>query len=175
MGAFLGLLFGVGLVVAWRSGPRRPPPRPRSGPTVRERTAEMLAQAGIEAVTPGQLYAASAVCAVLVFLAMLAVSHAPPVALAFAVFAAVAPFSLVRYRRRQRTAALRELWPEVVDNLASAVRAGLSLPEALAQVGVRGPEPLRRPFTRFGEDHRATGRFADSLDRLKAALADRIK
>ena len=44
---------------------------------------------------------------------------------------------------QRRRASLRELWPEVVDNLASAVRAGLSLPEALAQVGVRGPEQLR--------------------------------
>jgi tight adherence protein B len=174
MGAFLGLLFGVGLVVAWRSGSRRPAPRTRSGPSIRERTAQTLAQAGIEAVSPGQLYAASAACGALVFLAMLVVSHAPAVALAFAVFAGVAPLALVRHRRRQRTAELRELWPEVVDNLASAVRAGLSLPEALTQVGVRGPEPLRRPFVRFGEDYRATGRFAQSLDRLKAALADPV-
>lgn len=64
------------------------------------------------------------------------------------------------------------MWPEAVDNLASAVRAGLSLPEALAQLGVRGPLELRRPFQRFGEDYRATGRFSECLDRLKAALAD---
>lgn len=134
----------------------------------------MLAQAGIEAVTPGQLYAASAACAVVVFLAMLVVSHTPPIAFAFAVFAGVAPFTLVRVRRRQRGAELRELWPEVVDNLASGVRAGLSLPEALTQVGVRGPETLRRPFVRFGEDYRATGRFTESVDRLKAGLADPV-
>ncbi|HLZ36518.1 MAG TPA: type II secretion system F family protein [Mycobacteriales bacterium] len=67
-----------------------------------------------------------------------------------------------------------ELWPEVFDNLASGVRAGLSLPEALTQVGVRGPETLRRPFVRFGEDYRATGRFTESVDRLKAGLADPV-
>jgi tight adherence protein B len=66
---------------------------------------------------------------------------------------------------------LRELWPEVVDNITSAVRAGMSLPESLAQVGQRGPEQLRRPFRRFGEDYRATGQFNVCLDRLKAALA----
>jgi tight adherence protein B len=63
---------------------------------------------------------------------------------------------------------------EAVDNLASGVRAGLSLPEALTQLGVRGPEQLRTPFRRFGEDYRATGRFGDSLDALKAALADPV-
>jgi tight adherence protein B len=62
----------------------------------------------------------------------------------------------------------------VVDNIASAVRAGLSLSEALAQVGERGPLPLREPFRRFGADYASTGRFADSLDRLKARLADPV-
>jgi Flp pilus assembly protein TadB len=62
-------------------------------------------------------------------------------------FGAYAPVTLVRFRARQRRNELRELWHDVVDNLASAVRAGLSLPEALTQLGVRGPEPLRRhPF-----------------------------
>jgi tight adherence protein B len=102
------------------------------------------------------------------------VSRSPAIALAFGLIASSAPFGLVRYRQRQRRAELRDLWPEVVDNLASGVRAGLSLPEALTQVGVRGPEELRRPFARFGEDYRATGRFYESLDRLKAGLADPV-
>ncbi|MGF1660961.1 MAG: type II secretion system F family protein, partial [Kineosporiaceae bacterium] len=73
-----------------------------------------------------------------------------------------------------RRAGLRELWPDVVDNLTSAVRAGLSLPEALAQVAERGPEPLRRPFARFARDYRATGRFSESLAALKESLADPV-
>jgi hypothetical protein len=32
----------------------------------------------------------------------------------------------------------------------------LSLPEALTQLGVRGPVVLRVPFLRFGEDYRAS-------------------
>src|SRR5439155_1142362 len=81
------------------------------------------------------------------------------VATAFGLIAAYAPFALVRYRQHKRRSDLRALWPEVVDNLASGVRAGLSLPESLTQVGVRGPEQLRGPFAAFGEDYRATGRF----------------
>jgi tight adherence protein B len=174
MGALLGLLLGLGLFLMWRSGPRRPPPRTTGRPGWQERTAELLAQAGIEAVTPGQLATASLVLAAATFLLVLAVSLSATIALAFASFMSLAPMSLVRWRQRQRRAELRELWPEVADNLASGVRAGLSLPEALAQVGVRGPEPLRRPFQRFGQDYRATGRFNDCLDRLKAALADPV-
>ncbi len=80
----------------------------------------------------------------------------------------------MRRRRAQRSVELREVWPEAVDNLASGVRAGLSLPEALTQLGVRGPEQLRSAFRRFGEDYRATGRFGESLDRLKRNLADPV-
>ncbi|MDQ1486178.1 MAG: tight adherence protein, partial [Actinomycetota bacterium] len=172
MGALLGLVLGVGLMLIWRSGSRRAVKVRRNGPTMIERIAEMLAQAGIESVTPRQLIASSAGLSFVVFLMSAALSRTVPIAVAFATFAAFAPVSLVRYRQRKRRTELRDLWPEAVDNLASAVRAGLSLPEALTQLGVRGPEELRRPFQRFGEDYRASGRFSECLDRLKAGLAD---
>jgi len=114
------------------------------------------------------------VLAGITFLLVLAVSVSVPIAVSFGAFAVFAPISLVRWRQRQRAAELRELWPEVTDNLASGVRAGLSLPEALTQIGVRGPEPLRPAFQRFGSDYRATGRFNDCLDRLKVTLADPV-
>lgn len=172
MGALLGLLFGVGVLLIWRSGPRRAPRRRRVGPGMSERLAESLAQAGIEAVTPRQLIGTSAGLGVVVFMVASATSRALPIAAAFAVFATMAPLSLVRHRQRKRRGELRDLWPEAVDNLASAVRAGLSLAEALTQLGMRGPQQLRRPFQQFGEDYRATGRFSASLDRLKQRLAD---
>jgi tight adherence protein B len=77
-----------------------------------------------------------------------------------------------RARRRQREYA--EVWPEAVDNLSSAVRAGLSLPDALAALGVRGPEPLRWAFDEFALDYQVTGRFGECLDRLKQRLADPV-
>jgi tight adherence protein B len=77
-----------------------------------------------------------------------------------------------RARRRQRDFA--EVWPEAVDNLASAVRAGLSLPDALGQLAVRGPEPLRTSFDAFALDYQVTGRFGECLDRLKDRLADPV-
>jgi tight adherence protein B len=134
----------------------------------------MLAQAGIEAVTPGGLVASCIGVGGVVLIAMYVVSRSPVIAGAFGVLACWAPVAVVRFRLRRRRAELRDLWPEVVDNLASAVRAGLALPEALAQLGSRGPAELQGPFRRFGEDYRATGRFYDSLDRLKAALADPV-
>jgi tight adherence protein B len=173
MGALVGLMFGLGLFLVWRSftppAPRRPGRTSR-----RDKVADLLAQAGIEAVTPGGLVASCVGVGAVVLVLMYAVSRSPVVALAFALIASWGPVAVVRFRARQRRSELRDLWPEVVDNLASGVRAGLSLPEALTQVGGRGPEELRRPFARFGEDYRATGRFYDCLDRLKASLADPV-
>ena len=174
MGALLGLLLGLGCVLIWRSGSRAPA---RSASTRRgweARARDLLAQAGIEGVSPRQLAGASLGLALVVSVLVLGTSRVPVIALLFGGFAAALPVVLVRHRRGQRSKELREVWPEAVDNLASGVRAGLSLPEALAQLGVRGPDQLRSAFRRFGEDYRATGRFGDSLDTLKDNLADPV-
>ncbi|MGH8776464.1 MAG: type II secretion system F family protein [Jiangellaceae bacterium] len=174
MGALLGLMLGVGLLLIWQwfGGPDEPRAARPGHRSLRDRLADQLAEAGIEGITTRQLLASCAGSGAFVALVFLVVSRTWPIALAFGIFAGWAPMALVRFRVRQRRNELRELWPDAVDNLASAVRAGLSLPEALTQLGGRGPEPLRRPFLLFGEDYRATGRFHDCLDRLKERLAD---
>ena len=173
MGALIGLLFGLGCVLVHRARTTVPQRGGRS--TGWEgATRELLVQAGVEGVSPLQLLASSVVLALGVFVLVLGTSRVFVLAVAFGGFASLLPWQLVRRRRAQRSVELREVWPEAVDNLASGVRAGLSLPEALTQLGVRGPEQLRPAFRRFGEDYRATGRFVESLDRLKAGLADPV-
>jgi tight adherence protein B len=174
MGAVVGLVAGVGLLLIANSGRRRRPPNRSVGPTRRERTAELLAQAGYTTLRPRQLYVVCAGVAVVVFLGVVAVSRSPVIAVAFAGFGGYSPMALVRMRSRQRSTELRDLWPDVVDNLASAVRAGMSLPEAMSALALRGPSRLSPAFAAFAEDYRATGRFADCLDRLGAALADPV-
>lgn len=174
MGALLGLLFGLGCLLVWRSGSRAPVAAARRGPDWTERTRELLAQAGIDGVSPRQLVGASAALGLVVSVLVLGTSQVPSIALLFGGFAALLPLVVVRRRRTSRMTELREVWPEAVDNLASGVRAGLSLPEALTQLGVRGPVQLRTSFRRFGEDYRGSGRFGESLDTLKQQLADPV-
>ncbi len=102
------------------------------------------------------------------------ISRTPPVAVVFGVIGAYLPVAIVSGRARRRQREFAEVWPEAVDNLASAVRAGLSLPEALSGLAVRGPEPLRPAFDAFALDFQVTGRFGESLDRLKDRLADPV-
>lgn len=172
MGAFLGLMLGLGLLLIWHGLSTVEASRPRRPPF--ERTRERLVQAGLPSVSPAQLFALQALSAVLVGVLGLALTQSISVSLIFALFAGAVPHLIVSRLRHKRQADLRELWPEVVDNLTSGVRAGLSLPEALAGIGDRGPEQLREPFRQFGADYRTTGRFNDSLDRLKATLADPV-
>jgi tight adherence protein B len=172
MGAFVGLLLGIGLLLVWQGTTRRP-----KAPRAHVRLARMreeLAQAGLPGITPNQLIALQVLSAFLVALLGLVLTRSVSVSVIFAIFASAIPRLLVTRLRHRRQADLRELWPEVVDNLTSGVRAGLSLPEALSAIGIRGPEQLREPFKQFGTDYRTTGKFNDSLDRLKVALADPV-
>lgn len=174
MGLLLGLLFGVGvLLIIWTFvAPADDLPRREGRLTARSR--DLLASAGVEGVTPAAFMGACAITGVVAFLLMFLVSATLPIGLVFGIMAGGLPVALLKSRARKRLAEFRELWPDVVDNISSAVRAGLSLSEALAQVGERGPLPLREPFRRFGADYASTGRFADSLDRLKERLADPV-
>lgn len=172
MGALVGLMLGLGLLLIWRSGPRAP--ERRDAPRRRQRRRELLQQAGVDGVGPAQLVGAQVVCALVAFVLVLAVTRTVTVAACFGVFGAALPIVVLRRMRRRRQVLLRELWPEAIDHLASAVRAGMSLPEGLAALAVRGPVELRPPFERFGAAYRASGRFSACLDALKDDLADPI-
>jgi tight adherence protein B len=133
-----------------------------------------LGAAGLPGFSAAHLLAAQLGSAATASFLVLLVTRSTSVAACFAVFGYLAPTALVRRARAHRRRELREAWPEVVDNLASAIRAGLSLPEALGALSERGPAPLRPAFARFAADHRATGRFMLCLDRLKDDLADPV-
>ncbi|WP_409331947.1 type II secretion system F family protein [Trujillonella humicola] len=171
-GALLGLLLGVGLLLVWRSGPRAP--QRRRVPRTPGRRQHQLAAAGLTGINAAQLLALQIVLSLVVLVVVLLTTGTVTVSLAFAVFGFALPAVQVRRLAVRRRADLREVWPEVVDNLASAVRAGLSLPEALGAVAVRGPEVVRPPFARFAAEYRSSGRFGDCLDRLKDDLADPV-
>ena len=171
MGALVGLGAGIGLLLVWSAFFVSPQPLStrKSG-----RTAELLARAGLGEVSITGFVVLCAVAGSLTAFVVQLVSRTPPVALAFGLMGGYLPVAVVSGRARGRQRELAEVWPEAVDNLASAVRAGMSLPDALAALGVRGPEPLRPAFDAFALDYQVTGRFGESLDRLKERLADPV-
>lgn len=174
-GALLGLVLGTGLACLWWSlWPRETPVRPRRRPALLVRLDDDLVLAGVRGLGAGGLAALTLTVGAVAFLLALAITRVPTVALAFALMGLYLPVGWVRARAPRRRGRLREVWPDAVDHVGSAVRAGLALPEALVQLSERGPEELREPFARFADDYRASGRFGESLDRLKARLSDPV-
>lgn len=171
MSVFLGLTLGFGLLLVYRSLTSAAVPDTRGS---NGRIEILLLHAGLDKVTRGGFISASITAGVIGGLIVLILTGAPLIALTFAGFGACAPWMLVAHQASKRAANLREQWPDVVDHLRSAIRAGMSLPEALTQLGQQGPEALRPAFYDFGLDYRATARFNDSLERLAARLADPV-
>lgn len=174
MGAVVGLLFGAGLLLVLSA---RAFPAPEQAARARGGAGALrrrLDEAGLSGTRSSTVVAACAGSCLVVLVAVEALSRTPPVALVFGVLAGWSPLALVSGRARRRRRELAQLWPEAVDNLASAVRAGLSLPEALSALAERGPASLREPFAAFALDYQVSGRFAEALDRLKLRLADPV-
>lgn len=172
MGALVGLGVGLGLMLVWSAFALPRSPRHQARPP--GRLARLLTTSGLDDVTPTGVVALCIALGGLVFVVIQATSHTLPVAVVFALMAAYAPIGVLRQRATRRLRAFAEVWPDAVDNLASAVRAGLSLPDALGALGTNGPEALRGPFEAFALDYQVTGRFNDALDRLKERLADPV-
>lgn len=171
MGALVGLGLGLGLMLAWSAFalPREPGRTSRPG-----RLADLISRSGATGVTPAALCGLCAGLGLVVLVLVQGVSRTLPVAVAFAAMATYVPIAVLRGRATRRQREFAQVWPDAVDNLTSAVRAGMSLPDAVTALGTHGPEALREPFVRFGIDYQATGRFGESLDLLKERLADPI-
>ncbi|WP_439936768.1 type II secretion system F family protein [Nocardia sp. N13] len=172
MGALLGLGVGVGLLLVWSAFALPRTPRPTTPTT--SSLGRLLGRAGLADVTAASVVSLCAVLFAVAFALVQAVSRTMPVAFVFAAMAAYVPIAVLRQRAARRLREFAEVWPEAVDNLASAVRAGLSLPDAVAALGATGPEPLRHDFSQFALDYQVTGRFGECLDRLKDRLADPV-
>jgi tight adherence protein B len=140
----------------------------------RSRLAELLGDAGMSHVSSRRLVSVCAGLALMVTLAVFAMSESLAVAFAMGAVCSPLPLAWVRHRRARRQADLRQVWPDAIEHLASGIRAGLALPEAVSQLSRSGPEELRPAFGAFSAAYRSTGGFSASLDVLKEALADPV-
>lgn len=175
-GMILGLIAGAGLLAIWWSawevdGSDDASPR---AARLFESLRDDLVRAGLGTVPPIAVPIGCAGIALVIAAAFYSLASAAVPSLALGLAAGTLPYLALRSAARRRTGALRDVWPEAVDHISSAVRAGMSLPEAMGQLGARGPEALRAAFVEFERDYRASGDFAAALDRLKARLADPV-
>lgn len=168
----VGLAGGLGLFCIWWSAWTPSKHRPRTPSTWSLRWDDTIRQAGVPRLHTAGLFFSCATAALLVAGGVFALTGSIPIGGCFGAIAASGPTYLVRSRARRRQVAKRELWPEAIDHLSAAVRAGMSLPEALIALADRGPADMRDDFAVFAAEYRATGRFAIALDVFKRHMGD---
>ncbi|MEO8105954.1 MAG: type II secretion system F family protein [Actinomycetes bacterium] len=164
------LAFGLGalLVLWWIVEPQR------SARSRRSRLTDLLTDAGLGHISARRLLTTCAALGGTVGLVVYIVSDSVVIGVAIGLVVSPLPVAWVGYVQRNRQAELRQIWPDAIEHLASGIRAGLALPEAISQLRISGPEELQPAFTSFAATYRSSGRFSESLDVLKVALSDPV-
>ena len=94
-------------------------------------------------------------------------------ALTLAVFGAATPIASYRFRREQRRSRAQEAWPRMIEEIRMRTGSlGRSIPQALFEVGARGPEDLRPAFDAAHREWLLTTDFERTIAVLKDHLAD---
>ena len=170
----LALAAGAGVHLLWTAahGERRILPR-----SVRRqrgsRVRQWLAQAGLEDVAVGEFAGVMASLALAGAAVGYAVFGGALPALAAGAFAATFPVASYRRRRATRLAKAQESWPRMIEEIRILTGSlGRSIPQALFEVGRRGPAELRPAFAAAQREWLLSTDFARTLRVLKDRLAD---
>ncbi len=99
------------------------------------------------------------------YVAGVAIFHRVVAGLAFMPIG-VLPYLYVLYRKNQRMAAFSQEFPDALDLLVSALRAGLSFAAAMQIVAEESPEPIRSEFAVTVEEQALGLDFRESLVNL---------
>lgn len=150
-----------------------PGPRvPRTG-AARRRTEQWLAQAGLDEVRPSEFIAVMGVLFVVGAALAYALFGGALPALAVGVFAATFPVASYRARRHTRSAKAQEAWPRMIEEIRLLTSSlGRSIPQALFDVGRRGPAELRPAFEAAHREWLISTDFSRTIVVLKGRLAD---
>ncbi|MEO5679670.1 MAG: type II secretion system F family protein [Acidimicrobiales bacterium] len=167
-------LLWTAMALRWQGlgpGPRDVAPRRR--PPLSRRLAEALARAGAPGVRPAEVAATTAIVVVVTAGGAYALFGGLLPPLASALFVAGSPLALYRSRHERLRERSHDAWPRLIEEIRLLTGSvGLSIPQALLEVGRRGPEPLRPAFAAAEREWRITTDFARTTAVLAEQLAD---
>jgi tight adherence protein B len=125
----------------------------------------MLAQ-GDTKLRAGNFLGVCALTAVFAGLAALIWSGKGPVAWAAMLVGFLLPYSYASYRRTKRFEKFEELFPEAIDTLARAVRAGHAFTTAIEMIATEVAEPVCGEFRKLYEEQKFGMPVRDALVNL---------
>jgi tight adherence protein B len=126
---------------------------------------EALTQAGMK-FRAGNFLLLCVLSGTLAGLAAIIYTKNPAIGWAALVIGGVLPYSLVSYRRQKRFEKFEELFPEAIDTLARAVRAGHAFTTALEMISNETAEPLASEFRKLYEEQKFGMPVRDALMNL---------
>ncbi|MEM8747691.1 MAG: hypothetical protein AAGF91_13395 [Actinomycetota bacterium] len=150
------------------------------GPTVTRRVTperrdvdSWLRQAGLEDVDKREFFAVVIMLFVLGVVVGFAAFGGPVPAVVLGGFVASFPIASYRVRRQARRQRAQEAWPRMIEEIrVQTASMGRSIPNALFDVGRRGPEELRPAFDAAHREWLLTTDFPRTVRVLKDRLAD---
>jgi tight adherence protein B len=126
---------------------------------------ESLTQAGMK-LRAGNFLLLCVFCGAVAGLAAILFTGNPAIAWAALIIGAFLPYSVVSYRRTKRFEKIEELFPEAIDTLARAVRAGHAFTTALELIANEVSEPLASEFRKLYEEQKFGMPVRDALMNL---------
>jgi tight adherence protein B len=126
---------------------------------------DALLQAGMR-FRAGNFLLLCILCGVLLGLAAVLYTRNPAIGWASLIIGAFLPYSFVSYRRQKRFEKFEELFPEAIDTLARAVRAGHAFTTALEMISNEIAEPLASEFRKLFEEQKFGMPVRDALMNL---------
>jgi tight adherence protein B len=131
--------------------------------------AALVARSGLK-VTPGAVLLACVFAALVTMLTAAQFRMPLLVSLILGASASVLPIALVRFAARRRMAQFEEAFPEAIELIARALRAGHALPTALQMVGEEIADPIGAEFRELFDQQN----FGMSLPQALAAFGERV-
>jgi tight adherence protein B len=128
-----------------------------------------ISQAGLK-VTVSTVLLGSGVLALVTYAVVVQFLHIPLVGVALAVFAACAPYTYISFMRGRRMLQFEEQFPEAIDLLSRALRAGHALTTGLSMVADEMKEPVGPEFRQLFDEQN----FGRPLDQALKSFALRI-
>ncbi len=126
---------------------------------------DSLLQAGMK-LRAGNFLVLCISCGLLAAFVVVVLTKTPAVAWAALVIGALIPYAVVSYRRQKRFEKIEELFPDAIDTLARAVRAGHAFTTALEMISNEAPEPLASEFRKLYEEQKFGMPVRDALMNL---------
>jgi tight adherence protein B len=116
-----------------------------------DRLRNYIGQSGMR-IKPGKLMLISGILAVAAYLITVKLSGMPLLGLLAAPIGAIIPISVIAFKRSLRLKAFERVFPEAIDLLGRAVRAGHSFSTGLEMITTELPDPVSNEFRTVFEE-----------------------